>query len=60
MMCTMPHWRKQFVCKTASSPLWLGEEIKYVRGATVTSKHLTEGVKRVLVLYEIALKEEWP
>ena len=49
-------WRQQFVGKTASSPMKLGSDIKYVSGATLSSKHLTGGVKRVLVMYELALK----
>lgn len=49
-------WRQQFVGKTAKSPLKLGSDIKYISGATLSSKHLTGGVKRVLVMYELALK----
>jgi hypothetical protein len=49
-------WRQQFVGKTAASPLKLGRDIKYISGATLSSKHITGGVKRVLVMYELALK----
>ncbi len=49
-------WRQQFVGKTANSPLKLGKDIKNISGATLSSKHLTDGVKRVLVMYELALK----
>lgn len=49
-------WRQQFVGKTARSPLELGEDIKNISGATLSSKHLTNGIKRVLVMYELALR----
>ncbi|WP_298376576.1 FMN-binding protein [uncultured Bradyrhizobium sp.] len=41
-------WRSQFVGKSASSPLQLGADIKNISGATLSSKHVTDGVKRVL------------
>ena len=43
-----PSWRAQFVGKSASSPLQLGADIKNISGATLSSKHVTDGVKRVL------------
>jgi hypothetical protein len=50
-----PAWRRQFVGKTAASPLRLGGDIKNISGATLSSKHIAGGVKRVLVMYELAL-----
>jgi uncharacterized protein with FMN-binding domain len=41
-------WRAQFVGKSVSSPLQLGADIKNISGATLSSKHITDGVKRVL------------
>jgi uncharacterized protein with FMN-binding domain len=41
-------WRAQFVGKSASSPLQLGADIKNISGATLSSKHIADGVKRVL------------
>lgn len=41
-------WRAQFVGKSASSPLQLDQDIKNISGATLSSKHITDGVKRVL------------
>jgi hypothetical protein len=49
-------WRQQFVGKTAASTLQLGADIRNISGATLSSKHLTDGVKRVLAMYELALK----
>ncbi len=51
-----PSWRQQFVGKTASSSLKFGRDIRNISGATLSSKHITDGVKRVLAMYELALK----
>jgi Na+-translocating ferredoxin:NAD+ oxidoreductase RnfG subunit len=44
-------WRAQFVGKSASSPLQLGADIRNISGATLSSKHITDSVKRVLQRY---------
>jgi len=49
-------WRAQFVGKSASSALQLNGDIKNISGATLSSKHITDGVKRVLAMYESNLK----
>lgn len=49
-------WRAQFVGKSASSPLQLGQDIKNISGATLSSKHITDGVKRVLQKYGASAK----
>ena len=49
-------WRAQFTGKTAQAPLRLDQDIKNISGATLSSRHVTEGVRRVLAFYEIALK----
>ncbi len=41
-------WRQQFVGKSAASSLQLNADIKNISGATLSSKHVTDGVKRVL------------
>jgi len=38
------------------SLLKLNGDIKNISGATLSSKHVTDGVKRVLRLYETSLK----
>jgi Na+-translocating ferredoxin:NAD+ oxidoreductase RnfG subunit len=50
------NWRAQFVGKTSQSPLKLDRDIKNISGATLSCRHVTDGVKRLLALYEIALK----
>ena len=54
----MPAWRKQFVGKMPADASALGGEIKNISGATLSCRHLTEGVQRLLKLYERALKPE--
>jgi Na+-translocating ferredoxin:NAD+ oxidoreductase RnfG subunit len=49
-------WRAQFVGKTSQSPLKLDRDIKNISGATLSCRHVTDGVKRLLAFYEIALK----
>ncbi len=49
-------WRNQFVGKTAAAPLKLEGDIRNVSGATLSCRHVTDGVKRVLATYEIAIK----
>lgn len=48
-------WRQQFVGKHAGDPLRLGSDIKNISGATLSSKHITDGVRRVLATYAVAL-----
>lgn len=50
-------WRQQFVGKTSGSPLKLKQDIQNLSGATLSCKHLTDGVKRLMVMYELALKD---
>lgn len=49
-------WRQQFVGKTAQAPLKLDGDIRNISGATLSSRHITEGVKRLLATYEVALR----
>jgi len=49
-------WRAQFTGKTARDPLKLDNDIKNISGATLSSRHIAEGVRRVLATYEAALK----
>lgn len=51
-------WRNQFIGKTAADPIKLNKDIQNIGGATLSCKHLTDGVKRVAVLFDIALKNQ--
>jgi hypothetical protein len=46
-----PGWLAQFVGKTSSSALKVGADIRNISGATLSSMHVTEGVKRILGTY---------
>jgi hypothetical protein len=41
-------WRAQFTGKTAAAPLKLGQDIANLSGATLSCRHVTEGVRRLL------------
>lgn len=49
-------WRKQFVGKTSAAPIRVGEDIANVSGATLSCKHITDGIKRVVSVIDLALK----
>ena len=48
-------WRAQFTGKTSGSPVKLGQDIKNISGASLSSKHITDGVRRLLATYAIVL-----
>jgi Na+-translocating ferredoxin:NAD+ oxidoreductase RnfG subunit len=49
-------WRAQFAGKQHGAKLKLDDDIKNVSGATLSCRHITDGVKRLLSLYDLALK----
>ncbi|OAF02330.1 FMN-binding domain-containing protein [Bradyrhizobium centrolobii] len=46
-----PSWLAQFVGKTSGSALKINGDIRNIAGATLSSTHVTEGVKRILAAY---------
>jgi Na+-translocating ferredoxin:NAD+ oxidoreductase RnfG subunit len=46
----LPAWRRQFVGKTAASPLRVGDDISNISGATLSCEHVTDGVRRIVAL----------
>jgi hypothetical protein len=44
-------WLAQFIGKTRGSSLEINKDIRNISGATLSSLHVTEGVKRILGLY---------
>ena len=46
-----PSWLSQFVGKTSANPLKVGSDIRNISGATLSSMHITEGIKRILSAY---------
>ena len=45
-------WRAQFRGKSASSPLRLNGDIYNISGATMSCRHVTEGIKRLLAAFQ--------
>lgn len=52
-----PKWRSQFTGKTSAAPLKLDVDIKNISGATLSSRHITDGVKRILATYDLVLRK---
>jgi Na+-translocating ferredoxin:NAD+ oxidoreductase RnfG subunit len=50
------NWLQQFIGKTISSKLKLDDDIKNISGATLSSSHVTGGIKRLLQTYDIIKK----
>ena len=49
-------WRQQFIGKSMKDPIKLRVDIENIAGATLSSKHLTDGVKRLMVMHDAILK----
>ena len=50
-------WRAQFTGKKHGAKLKLDEDIQNISGATLSSRHIAEGVRRLLVTHELVLKK---
>jgi Na+-translocating ferredoxin:NAD+ oxidoreductase RnfG subunit len=48
-------WRAQFTGKTKGSKLKLTKDIENISGATLSCRHITDGVKRLLVTHALVL-----
>ena len=48
-------WREQFANKSDLAQLRFKVDIKNISGATLSSKHITDGVRRLLATYAIVL-----
>jgi Na+-transporting NADH:ubiquinone oxidoreductase subunit NqrC len=51
------NWRRQFVGKTAADKVTVGDNIANISGATLSSQHVTDGVRRIAALAQVALKK---
>lgn len=50
-----PQWLAQFDGKRHGATLTLTKDIQNISGATLSSKHITDGVRRLLATYAIAI-----
>lgn len=48
-------WRAQFLGKSAKSALRVGDDINNISGATLSCTHLTDGIRRIAVMAQLAL-----
>ena len=53
----LPAWRKQFVGKTAAAPLRVGDDIANISGATLSCSHVTEGIRRIVGVVDLARRQ---
>ena len=49
-------WRQQFYGKQHGAKLKLDDDIKNISGATLSCRHIADGVKRLLSLHDLVLK----
>jgi len=50
-------WRAQFIGKTASDPVDVNQDISNISGATLSSRHVTDGVRRLLAFNALLAKQ---
>jgi Na+-translocating ferredoxin:NAD+ oxidoreductase RnfG subunit len=48
-------FRKQFVGRSHADPVQIGHDIQNISGATLSCQHVTDGIRRLLALYDVAL-----
>ena len=51
-----PKWLAQFIGKTRAAPLELDRDIRNISGATLSSRHIADGVRRLLAFHDVALR----
>lgn len=52
-----PAWRAQFTGKHHGALLTLGKDIQNISGASLSCRHITDGIKRLLATYALALAD---
>ncbi len=51
-----PQWRAQFVGKAHGAELKVNRDIRNISGATLSCRHVTDGVKRLLATYALVFR----
>jgi len=54
----LPAWRRQFVGKTSSDQVQIGRNIQNISGATLSCRHVTEGIRRLLAVHAMILARD--
>lgn len=50
-----PRWRAQFQGKQHGDPVRIGQGIQNISGATLSCEHVTDGIRRLLATYAVAI-----
>lgn len=50
-----PRWRDRFRGKTLADPFRLNQDVPNISGATLSSRNITDGVKRLLAIHNVVL-----
>lgn len=50
----LPAWRQQFVGKSTQSALKVGVDVANISGATLSCSHLTDGIRRIVAIVDLA------
>lgn len=50
----LPAWRAQFVGKTTQAPMQVGKDIANISGATLSCTHVTDGIRRIVGVIDLA------
>ncbi len=51
-----PAWRSQFIGKQEQDPVLAGQDISVISGATLSSAHLAQAIKRILTYWQLVLR----
>ena len=49
-------WRRHFIGKTSTAALALTDDIENISGTTLSCRHVTDALRRLLATYDIALR----
>lgn len=49
-------WRKQFISKDSLHQIRLNQDINNISGATLSCKHVTDGIRRLMALHSLLLR----
>ncbi|HEU4709802.1 MAG TPA: FMN-binding protein [Methylophilaceae bacterium] len=53
-----PAWLQQFIGKVFGDPVALDNDIQNISGATLSCKHMADGVKRLLAMHHLVLSKQ--
>ena len=48
-------WRSQFAGRQHGDPVTIGRDIQNISGATLSCEHVTDGIRRILATYAVAI-----